>query len=378
MSLTCEICKKTFKYHYLLHRHQKKTNPCKPPIHVQVNVEKKVEKLQEELEKQHGKVEELEEELNKQNEKIEQIQLCKEIKTKECYRCRFCLKSFSSDSNLTRHLNQKSCKFKNDNVAIYERELGIEPPEVPPLTCRFCNVKYSKQQSYSRHMLSDCKEKLKYENELQRKVLSNRKEVAEAKVSINGSNNHTNSHNTVNNNNNNIYLPPMNAFGNENVDYITTKMLLKQIELCKDFTHITETVKTFTQLIHAHPAHPENHNVLLKGNNTAFAEIYNGENMEQANALVVEDQILQKVGRLLLDRKQEYYDEAEKKDKNVPKKVEKKLEDLEGAVEDNINTELDRDTVSDTTRNLNTYRNIVKGVLISKKEDIQQTQKINI
>ena len=372
MSINCEICKKTFKYLYLLHRHQNKTHPCKPPIQVQVNVEKKVEELQEELEKQKERLEEI---IVEQNEKIEQIQLCKEIKTKDCYRCRFCLKTFSSDSNLTRHLNQKNCKLKNDNVAIYERELGIEPPDVPPLTCRFCYVKYSKRQSYQRHMNSECKEKLKYENELQRKVLSNRKEVAEAKVSLNGSHNTNCQNNTVNNNN--IYLPPMNAFGNENVDYITTKMLLKQIELCKDLTDITATVKTFTQLIHAHPAHPENHNVLLKGTNTAFAEIYNGEEMEQANALVVEDKILQKVGQLLLDRKQEYYEEADKKDKNIPHKVEKKLEKMEEAVEDNIKNELDRDTISDTTRNLNTYRNVVKGALISKKEDIQQTQKIN-
>jgi hypothetical protein len=227
---------------------------------------------------------------------------------------------------------------------------------------------YSKRQSYQRHINTGCKEKLKYKEELEKRVLENRRNLA-ASISINGNNN------TVNNNNN-IFLPPMNAFGSENMDYITTKMLLKQIELCTDFTDITETVKSFTQLIHAHPAHPENHNVLLKGNNSAFAEIFNGKQFEQSNALVVEDQILQKVGKLLLDKKNEYCKEQMKREKRIPRQIESNLMKLEESIDDNINSELFRDTVSETSRNLTTYRNTVKGALISKKEEIQNTHNL--
>jgi hypothetical protein len=225
-------------------------------------------------------------------------------------------------------------------------------------------------------MNAECKEKIKYEHELEKRVLANRKNLAAQKVasvSINGNNNTAN--NTVNNNNN-IFLPPMNAFGSENLDYITTKMLLKQIEFCKDFTDITETVKTFTRLIHAHPAHPENHNVLLKGNNTAFAEIFNGKQFEQSNALVVEDQILQKVGKLLLDKKNEYCDEQTKKEKEIPRQIESGLIRLEESIDDNINNELFRETVADSSRNLTAYRNTVKGALVSNREEIQDTQNL--
>jgi len=289
----------------------------------------------------------------------------------EKYKCSHCFETFSRSDSLARHLSKKRCKSRNDNVEIYERELGIKKPEEQQLTCRFCNVKFSKQQSYSRHMNSDmCRGKMKYEHELEKRVLANRKQVA-ASIAINGNNN-----NNTTVNNNNIYLPPMNAFGSENLDYITTKMLIKQIELCKDFTDITETVKTFTQLIHAHPAHPENHNVLIKGNNSAFAEIFNGTQFEQSNALVMEDQILQKVGKLLIDKKNEFCEEQIKKDKEIPDKIEKNLIKMEEAVDDNINSELFRDTVTDASRNLSTYRNTVKGALMSKKEEIHQTQQL--
>jgi len=359
MSNTCQICKKSFKFPSLLLRHQRRKLKCKIPDHIKVDVEKRIDNLAEQIEQQNEQIEQLKENIQHK------------VSNEEKYRCRYCCKEFSEQRNLTEHLQKKRCRGKNDNVEIYERELGITKPECNPLTCRFCNMVFTKKSSYSRHMNSDCRAKMKYEHDLEKRVLENRKNLAAASISINGNHNNNTTNNTVNNN---IYLPPMNAFGSENLDYITTKMLLKQIELSKDFTDITETVKTFTQLIHAHPAHPENHNVLLKGNNTAFAEIFNGENFEQSNALQVEDKILEKVGQLILDKKEEYCDEQTKKEKKIPKQIENKLIKLEEAVDDNIQNELFRDSVSEASRNLTTYRNTVKGALISKKDEIQNTQ----
>mgnify|MGYP001598783660 CR=1 FL=1 len=331
---------------------------CKIPDHIKVDVEKRIDSLEVEIEQLKENIQ------HKENN----------ISNEEKYRCRYCCKEFSEQRNLTEHLQKKRCRGKNDNVEIYERELGITKPECNPLTCRFCNMVFTKQSSYSRHMNSNCKGKMQYEHDLEKRVLENRKNLAAvASISINGNHNNNTTNNTVNNN---IYLPPMNAFGSENLDYITTKMLLKQIELCKDFTDITDTVKNFTQLIHAHPAHPENHNVLLKGSNTAFAEVFNGENFEQSNALQVEDKILEKVGKLILEKKEEYCDEQTKKEKNIPKQLENNLIKLEEAVDDNIQNELFRDSVSEASRNLTTYRNTVKGALISKKDDIQSTQNL--
>ena len=365
MSNSCQICKKSFKFQSLLLRHQRRKIKCKIPDHIKVDVEKRIDNLAEQIEQQNEQIEQLKENIQQKENNIS---------NEEKYRCRYCCKEFSEQRNLTEHLQKKRCRGKNDNVEIYERELGISKPEEQPLTCRFCNMIFSKRQSYQRHMNSDmCRAKMKYEHELEKRVLENRKNLVAASISINGNHNNNTTNNTVNNN---IYLPPMNAFGSENLDYITTKMLLKQIELCKDFTDITDTVKNFTQLIHAHPAHPENHNVLLKGTNTAFAEVFNGENFEQSNALQVEDKILEKVGKLILNKKEEYCDEQTKKEKTISKQIENQLIKLEEAVDDNIQNELFRDTVSEASRNLTTYRNTVKGALISKKDDIQSTQNL--
>ena len=215
MSTTCEKCLKTFKYPYLLQRHQKRKNKCRS---IEVPYSEEVEKR-----------------INTLEDKVEKLQENLETNNFELYKCQYCHEKFSRSDSLARHLSKRRCRSKNDNVEIYERELGIEKPNSKPLTCRFCNITYTKQQAYSRHMNSDCKGKMKYEHELEKRVLKNRKEVA-ASISINGDHNNNTTNNTVNNN---IYLPPMNAFGSENLDYITTKMFIKQIELCKDFTDIT-------------------------------------------------------------------------------------------------------------------------------------------
>ena len=232
MSNVCQICKTSFTFQSLLIRHQRGKNKCKE------DVVKRLDCI---------------------------------VPNEDMYKCRFCYKEFSEQRNLTKHIQKKRCKGKNDNVQIYERELHIEISEGNSLTCRFCNIEFTKQCSDSRHMNSYCKSKIAYEYELEKRVLENRKQLA-ASISINGNDNN----NTVNNNNN-IFLPPMNAFGNENLDYITTKMLLKQIDL----TDIPETVKMFTQLIHAHPAHPENHNVLFKDTKTPLTKTFNGTNFDQ-------------------------------------------------------------------------------------------------
>jgi hypothetical protein len=374
MSTQCQICKKSFQFPYLLRRHLAKKIQCKIPNRVRESVEYKVEKLEEKILEHSEIFEELQLQKAKQSVEIDS----------EKYTCRFCLKQFSCSANLSRHIKKKRCKGKNDNVELYERELGIVPPECSKYQCRFCKTVYTKQSSYSRHMNSECKEKIKYEHDLEKQVLQNRREVLEKKqnevinkshnIKINGSQNNV----TTNNNNTNIFLPPMNAFGNENLDYITTKMLLKQIELCTDFSDITETVKTFTQLIHAHPAHPENHNVLFSHIKSPFAQIYNGSEFVTTVAMNVEDTILRNVKSLIIDKKDEYCKEQEKLDKPIAKTIDNKLCKLECALIDNIDEELHKEKLADSTRNLSLYRNSVKGSLLSKKEDIDLSQQLKL
>ena len=269
MSHECSRCKKQFKYNYLLVKHQKKKSLCKEYVAPIGKIETQVRQLETSIEEANQKIDEITKKLNNTGDN-------------SIIRCQYCNKIFSFGTNYTRHLRNGRCKMKYDNVAIYERELSVVPEEVEINQCRFCKVQCSTKSSYSRHMTTECKEKIRYEHELEKRVLQNRREVSEAKV--------------VNNNTININLPQMRAFGDENLDYITTKCLIKALENCHNYQDMSTTVSKFTKLIHANPAHPENQNVLIKNLNSGFARVFNGSSFEDRHSVEVQDRILQNIG----------------------------------------------------------------------------------
>ena len=183
--IKCDRCQKTFKYTYLLDRHNNNKNICQS-------------------------ISETNEGMIKTNDYI-----MKETK----YKCDYCFKSYTRKDNLTRHMKDR-CKLKNDNVIIYERELNIKlSDDNNTLCCRFCNKTFSTTSNHIRHITIGCKSKAIYEKKLEQLVLEKR----------NSATNHTTQ--IINNNygNININLPQMKAFGEENLDYITTKFLLQEL-----------------------------------------------------------------------------------------------------------------------------------------------------
>jgi len=96
--------------------------------------------------------------------KIENKKTDFEMNIKKIFTCEFCSKTLNFKSNLTKH--KKVCKSKTDSICVMERELGIivKPPEI--YSCRFCNIKFSQQSCFSRHMNKGCKEKNQYKQTL--------------------------------------------------------------------------------------------------------------------------------------------------------------------------------------------------------------------
>jgi hypothetical protein len=261
-------------------------------------------------------------------------------------------------SNLTRHLKKGRCNSKNDNIAIYERELNIDPNVCEDnLTCRFCKQTYTKQSALSRHKSRGCHARSKYELKLQKEVLERRHKAGEQKI-YNNTNIHGDQNNTIN-----IIMPAMNAFGNENLDYITTKFLKKELEkLQVKKGDITSIIQKFTKLIHANPAHPENHNVIFKSLNSGYAEVYDGNDFESRPSFEVQDKIIQNVGFLV----------GPVADKTVNTSIGQVLEDMDDKMY-NANENREEGMVS---RDWSQCRQAVKSTLYSNKEQINSTQRL--
>ena len=167
-------------------------------------------------------------------------------KSVDLFACETCGKQYMYKSGLSAH--KKKCMNKEQINSLVENQKRLE-----------------------RH-----NEELQQEKELLRKQVE---ELFEKFEQMNPppavpplvQNNNTNSHNTNNfdieNQTNNSVHFHINAFGNENLDYITN-----------DFIHgcvnrIYESVPTIVQKMHFDPAHPENHNVKIPNKKLPHASV---------------------------------------------------------------------------------------------------------
>lgn len=364
----CPTCSKGFDKQWRLERHLNRKNKCKIPHVSQNKIDECFSTLTDELQNTKNELEETKNDLLHTKHDLEETKtIISNIVNQEsvCTRehtCEFCKTSFSFETSLKRH--KKTCKEKIDNIAIYEKQLNIPRKNVDKLTCRFCIQKFATQPAYSRHMNKGCKEKYEYELKLQKQFIEEKKEAAEQKAQvINNNNNHYENNNIIN-----INLPPMNAFGSENLDYITTKLLIKELQNCKAIkqSDVSSIVDRFTKLIHANPAHPENHNVLFKSLNSGFAKVYTENGFQEQQATEVQDGIIQNVHKLI---QKKGCDEFDYSSQNQFADV---LDDIDvnyGVLDENIKE-------GTNTRALGKCRNTVKAALYSNKDEIGSTHNL--
>ena len=342
MNFKCEICDKEFDKKWKLERHSRKKIACIPQKHFQ-------EKVQEQIIELSDKVDNINQQLN--------ILLSDHNET--THQCSYCNKTFNIIYNLTKHL--KICKKRHDNISIYERELGIHVKNDDNLNCRYCNKDFTKQSAASRHK-NTCKHKYIYELELQKKVLEKRKVAA----TTNTINNFTNNNNNIHNGHN-IHIH-MNPFGKENLDFVTTKMLIKELQQCKliQDSDISSIVKRFTKLIHANPAHPENQNVLIKSLNNNYAKVYRENGFQLEEASDVTETIFQNVQKLVQQSCDEYdYDNGSSDFADLLDNIDEKYE--------KINENL---TEGNSSKPLHRCKSSIKAALYTESNNIESTQKL--
>ena len=356
----CKTCLKSFKYKYLLDRHLNRKIKCVGKFQDEVkSMNSNIENAIEENKQIKENISSLNRDLNNTKSEVDIIKA--QLSENQC---EFCLKTFSRPDSLTKHLNKGRCSKKNNNISIYEKELNIKSNKESELTCKYCYQAYTTHNSLCKHKAKGCSERDRYEKDLEKQVIENRKEAAKQRA-INITMNVTNG----NANNIIINLPPMKAFGSENTDYLTTKLLLTELKKCKQLNpaDLTGIIDKFTKLIHAHPAHPENHNVLFKGLNSGYAQVYNGSEFEDRQSTEVQDTILQNVGTMFATKCCDEYNYTNNKDK---------MADVLDTLDDNFVDRKENVENEENTRALSKCRNTIKAALHSKKEEIIATQKL--
>jgi hypothetical protein len=196
------------------------------------------------------------------------------------------------------HCNSCNLNFKNN--ACYKKHLKTSRhiqrstnPDIIILSCT-CGRTYSYNQSLYVHQkkceqYKDSKtqniqktplkvslvQQLQTEkNEMREKLISFEKEHEEMKAQIAllldkhaGS---TTNNNTTNNNNietQNVHIININAFGNENTDYLDDKAILACIG------RVYKSIPSLLEKIHFDPKHPENHNIKITNKKLPYASV---------------------------------------------------------------------------------------------------------
>lgn len=361
--VNCPRCKKYFKYQCYLNKHLHNKSICRE-VNEQCTETKKESILTNK-----------ESQITPEESLLSDMESQKSLKTTE-FQCKFCSKNFKRAWNLKEHLDKNKCKTKNDNVRIYEVELGIEP-ECKENTCRFCNFSFSLIKNYQRHMRAGCKAKEEYEQQLEKRVLKARADYAKQIINNTTNNNTHNDHCTTNNNNHiHLHLPPLRAFGDENLDYITLKDIIVELKKVKDVCDLTPMIANLTKMIHANPAHPENHNVQITSLNSAHGRVFNGIQFENQDVASIQDTILNRIGDTVMEKVEETEESSVQVENALTKngvrghvRKERIMETFDEDIKGDIGRPNDQ-----TSRK---YRNKVKHVLYNNKHAIMQTEKAN-
>ena len=228
------------------------------------------------------------------------------------YRKKFCAPIYST---ITQRILQEDVKKRNsfkineeDNTQEIHNithkknfELSNQKVELKKYQCKYCLKILSRSDSLKRH-LDKCQEKKQndentklklYNEQLQKEIFRLQNELQNA-LSVKGkdnSKNQNNKPNIVNNyytqnnfNQNNIKI---NAFRDENTDYLTPEYIMG-IAKRGMYYAIPELIKK----IYFNENHPENQNVKITNEKSKYGEIFNGKRfMKCAKNLVVRDMI---------------------------------------------------------------------------------------
>jgi len=232
------------------------------------------------------------------------------------------------------------CFFKtkqnyNCHLVSQKHNIRISMDKTKLHRCSICEQSFSHLSGLYRHRVK-CKEneikEIQKVDILEKEVVELRKEVEDLKNNKNTTNieNQTN----IANQQNNIII---NCFGNENLDYITDKVILHCM------SRIYGSIPLLIEKIHFDPDHPENHNVQIPNKKLPHARIMNRkrewqivqkkdviDNMIDVGYTMLDEKFQEK-GHELPEKRQDYFRNFQEKFEEGNKKTQK---DIRNSVEE--------------------------------------------
>ena len=173
--------------------------------------------------------------------------------------CKPILSNIDLDFVKTKY-NMNSKKLKTIELISDVIEVKYNNKKIPEkIECQYCNKKFTRKDSLTRHLKGRCKKKGTVLNDIENMLveMTKFKNVLKESHSI-----------IINNNqkiiNNNIVV---NNFGNENLEYISDKMIGNLLAYPKS------CIPKLIKQIHFNPNHPENHNIRIKNKKLKYAEV---------------------------------------------------------------------------------------------------------
>lgn len=187
--------------------------------------------------------------------------------------CNICNLNFSSKPNYKKHLKTNRHLKRSTNVGtkFFSCICGRSYSHHPSLCVHH---KKCEQYQKSKHTQQDQKSEVEIRenlsavqrelDETREKLVAAEKERDEMKAQHITTNTNTNT--KIDNQTNNITIN-INAFGNENTDYIDDKAILACI------SRVYNSIPTLLQKIHFDPKHPENHNIKITNKKLPYASV---------------------------------------------------------------------------------------------------------
>ena len=221
---------------------------------------------------------------------------CSDVSIEECFEevlGEKIPKVTQSNTEVTQKYHKGITEVTQSNTKVTQSNTEVTQSKC--FVCEDCGDSFNKKNSFYRHKKHYCKMRDTYTKKEHEKIVAEKdamigelkKQIELLLTKVGNTTNNTTNNNTININ--------INAYGKENLKYITGDFIKNLIK--GPYSSIPNLVKQ----IHFHPEHKENHNVKIPNRKEKYASIYNGDDWELRDKKETIEDIADKAYNLIED-----------------------------------------------------------------------------